>query len=489
MSTVRCVVALSVTNNWPLFQLDVNNAFLYGDLDEDIYMTIPKGFASKDNKNKENGFVQSSNDHSLFTKSKSNKFIALFVYVDDIVITGNCVDEIDKKDLCLSQRKYCLELLKEYGLLGCKPVSTPMEPNSVLPYIPSKDDPLLDNITRYQKLLGKLIYLTHTRPNIAYSVYFVTQYIHSPLKSHLNCSLNVLRYLKGALGKGIRYNYGECKNNLSGYSKADWAKCLKTRKSITGYYVFFNNCLISWKSKKQNTISKSSIEAEYRSLSSAAYDINSSDKSNPKTVVGSSSDLNLSFGDSLYLHLNDTSGTPIITLKSNLLTRESLPSVKIAFPVISGEESHMNVTSVRTTKPATTAFAAKTFDNKKKFNNNYKGSGSNSNFNSNNNNRGPNPNLKCTNCNKTGHTVDRCFDLIGYPASYVKRNSSSNSRLVTNSNASVDVHYNGVSSNNATNWELSPDSLSSDQFSKLMNLLNENGGFQLLIANMAVKFL
>ncbi|GJV04776.1 ribonuclease H-like domain-containing protein, partial [Tanacetum coccineum] len=329
MSTVRCVVALYVTNNWPLFQLDVNNAFLYGDLDEDIYMTISKGFASKDNKNKvcklvkslyglkqaprkcneklvsilkENGFVQSSNDHSLFTKSKSNKFIALLVYVYDTVITGNCVNEINKfkillkskfkikdlghlkyflgtevikteKDLCLSQRKYCLELLKEYGLLGCKPVSTPMEPNSVLPYIPSKDVPLLDNITGYQKLLGKLIYLTHTRPDIAYSVHCLAQYMHSPLKSHLNCALNVLRYLKGAPGKGIRYNYGECNNNLSGYSDADWAKCLKTRKSVTGYCVFFNNCLISWKSKKQNTISNSSTEAEYESLSSAACEI------------------------------------------------------------------------------------------------------------------------------------------------------------------------------------------------------------------------
>ncbi|GJZ41077.1 ribonuclease H-like domain-containing protein [Tanacetum coccineum] len=110
--------------------------------------------------------------------------------------------------LCLSQRKYCLELLKEYGLLGCKPVSTPMEPNSVLLYIPSKDDPLLDNIIGYQKLLGKLIYLTHTRPYIAYSVHCLAQYMHSPLKSHMNGALNILRYLKGAPGKGIRYNYG-----------------------------------------------------------------------------------------------------------------------------------------------------------------------------------------------------------------------------------------------------------------------------------------
>lgn len=84
-------------------------------------------------------------------------------------------------DICLTHRKYCLELLKEFGLLGCKPVFTPMEPNSVLPFIPTKDNPLLDNITRYQMLLGKLIYLTHTRPDIAYSVNYFAQYMHSPL--------------------------------------------------------------------------------------------------------------------------------------------------------------------------------------------------------------------------------------------------------------------------------------------------------------------
>ncbi|GKF11775.1 ribonuclease H-like domain-containing protein, partial [Tanacetum coccineum] len=219
-------------------------------------MTILKGFAYKDNKNK------FANDHSFFTKSKNNKFIALLVYVDDIVVTGNCVDEIDKfksflkskfkikdlghlkyflgieviksdKDLCLSQRKYCLELLKDYGLLGCKLVFTPMVPNSVLPYKPTEDDPLLNNITGYQKLFGKLIYLTHTRPDIAYYVHCLAQYMQSPLKSHLSCALNVLRYLKGALGKGIRYKYPDIKDTICGYSDADWAKCLKTRKSVT----------------------------------------------------------------------------------------------------------------------------------------------------------------------------------------------------------------------------------------------------------------
>nr|GEV13633.1 hypothetical protein [Tanacetum cinerariifolium] len=133
-----------------------------------------------------------------------------------------------------------------------------------------------------------------------------------------------------------------------------------------------------------------------------------------------------------------------LAIRSNLLTRELLPSVKTAFSIISGEESNRNVTSVGTTKPVATAFAAKTFDNKKKFNNNYKGSGSNSNSNSNNNNRGTDLNLKSTNCNKFDHTVDRCFELIGYPAGYVKRNFNSNSKRVTSNNASTDVHSNGL---------------------------------------------
>nr|GEU30503.1 hypothetical protein [Tanacetum cinerariifolium] len=183
MSVVRCLIALSVKNKWPIFQLDVNNEFLYGDLEEDVYMTIPQGFYDKDNKN----------------KSKNNKFIALLVYVDDIVVTGNCVNEINQfktflkskfnikdlgslkyflgievikteDDLCLSQRKYYLELLKEYGLLGCKPISTLIEPNSVLSYIATSDDPFLDNITS---------------------------------------AFNVLKYLRNTPGKSIKYVHSD----------------------------------------------------------------------------------------------------------------------------------------------------------------------------------------------------------------------------------------------------------------------------------------
>nr|GEZ99840.1 ribonuclease H-like domain-containing protein [Tanacetum cinerariifolium] len=172
-----------------------------------------------------------------------------------------------------------------------------------------------------------------------------------------------------------------------------------------------------------------------------------------------------------------------LAIRSNLLTRKHLSSVKTAFIMISGEESHKNISYIWTTKPATTAFVAKTFDNnKKKFsnNNNHKGSG-----NSNSNNMEPNPNLKCTNCNKVGHTVDRCFEIFRYPAGFAKRNFNSNSRPVTSNNASADLHSNGVSSYNATTSN-SLVSLSIEHLARPMNLLNENG-ISTANANMAGK--
>ncbi|GKA68895.1 ribonuclease H-like domain-containing protein [Tanacetum coccineum] len=175
-----------------------------------------------------------------------------------------------------------------------------------------------------------------------------------------------------------------------------------------------------------------------------------------------------------------------LAIMSNILKREPLPLVKVAFAVVSGEESHRKVTSVGANKPTATAFVAKTFDNKRRFNNNNKrGSGSNTNSNY----RGPNPNLKCTNCNKIGHTVDRCFELVGYPAGYVKKNFNANTRRVSSNNASAsaDVHSNNVSSNNATTSN-SHVSLSNEQLARLMSLLNDNG-VSTANANMAGLFL
>ncbi|GJW54567.1 putative RNA-directed DNA polymerase [Tanacetum coccineum] len=227
MVIIRCLIALSVQNNWPLYQLDVNNAFLYGDLNKDA----PRQWNEKlTTALFENGFVQSKNDYSLYMKCKNGVFIAILVYVDDIVITGNNEHEIDK-----FKRKYCLELLCEYGLFACKPAATPL-------------------------------------PDISYDVHFLSQHMHTPLQSHFTVALRVLRYLKNAPGTGVQFYKG--KNlSLHEYSDADWAKCPKTRKSIFGFCLYLCNNLVSWKSKKQATISRSSAESEYRCLTSTTCEL------------------------------------------------------------------------------------------------------------------------------------------------------------------------------------------------------------------------
>ncbi|GKE14421.1 ribonuclease H-like domain-containing protein [Tanacetum coccineum] len=250
----------------------------------------------------ETGLQQSRHDHSLYTKESGGSFIDLLVYVDDIVLTGNNINEInnvkkflsskfkikdpgelkyflgievlktDKGGLCLSQRKYCLELLHDYGLLACKPVSTPLPENIILAHKEKEGDKFLKNVTNYQRLVGKLIYLTLTRPYISYSVHCLSQHMHAPLQSHMDLGLRVLRYLKGASGSGIVFEKAE-HISLKVYADSDWAKCLVTRRSVLGYCVIYNGCLVSWKSKKQATLSKSSAEAEYRSMAAATCEL------------------------------------------------------------------------------------------------------------------------------------------------------------------------------------------------------------------------
>ncbi|GJY46167.1 ribonuclease H-like domain-containing protein [Tanacetum coccineum] len=235
------------------------------------------------------GFRQSKSDYSLFTTSENGNFLSLLVYVDDIIVTGNNFDEIQKfkeflrtkfqiKDLgklkyfleievlktgqglYLSQRKYCLDLLSEFGLLACKPSATPLEQNLTISNKPTEIDKVLDNNTEYQKFIEKLIYLTHTRPDILYLVHCLSQFMHKPLRSHIKISLKVLRYLKSNPRKG-GHIVKQPKASLEAFVDADWAKCLATRKFVTRFCVKLNGSLASWKSKNQHTLAKSFVEA------------------------------------------------------------------------------------------------------------------------------------------------------------------------------------------------------------------------------------
>ena len=124
---------------------------------------------------------------------------------------------------------------------------------------------LLKNPSTYRKLVGRLIYLTITRPEISYSIHILSQFMHEPRKPHLDDVHHLLRYLKGAPGQGL---YFPAKGDLllAIFCDADWAQCSITRQSVTGYCIFRGGALISWRTKKQTRVSRSSAELEYRAM-------------------------------------------------------------------------------------------------------------------------------------------------------------------------------------------------------------------------------
>lgn len=318
LNSVRVLLSLAANLNWPLHQFDVKNAFLHGNLEEEVYMDLPPGYTVGSSgvvcklqralyglkqsprawfgrfsmAMEKYGFHQSHSDHTLFLKHRRGKITALIIYVDDMIITGNDVSEIAKleeqlgsefemknlgglkyflgievarsnRGIFLSQRKYVLDLLAEVGMLDCKPIDTPMAQNDKLGEFQHQ---VPTNKERYQRLVGKLIYLSHTRPDIAYAVSVVSQYMHNPSKDHMDAVIRILRYLKSAPGRGIMYSKnGHVK--IDGYTDADWAGCVDDRKSMAGYFTFVGGNLVTWRSKKQNVVALSSAESEFRGIS------------------------------------------------------------------------------------------------------------------------------------------------------------------------------------------------------------------------------
>lgn len=187
------------------------------------------------------------------------------------------------KGISVCQRKFCLDLISDLGLTGLKPASTPLEANHRLTSVlydesitatsgKTWNDEFLKDPTSYQKLIGKLLYLTMTRPDIAYAIQNLSQFMHSPKKSHMEAALRVVRYLKNASGLGIILS-SEVSHALTVYCDTDWTTCSMTKKSVSGFVVKLGDSLISWKSKKQSTISRSSAEAEYSSMTSATTEV------------------------------------------------------------------------------------------------------------------------------------------------------------------------------------------------------------------------
>jgi hypothetical protein len=233
------------------------------------------------------GYKQSNSDHILFLKGNKRAIIALIVYVNDMIVTGNDPKEKEalqnhlaqefkmkslghlkhfigievsrlKEGIFLSQRKHALDLLKETDMTACSLLSTPIEENLKLSIHPQQ---IHTNKERYQRLVGRLMYPVHTRPDLAYVLSVISQFMHSPSEEHMKVVTRVLRYLKSSPGKGILFTKGE-NLNIEGFTNVDWAGSIEDRRFTSGYFTFMGGILVTWRSKKQEVVARSSAEAE-----------------------------------------------------------------------------------------------------------------------------------------------------------------------------------------------------------------------------------
>ncbi|XP_038976116.1 uncharacterized mitochondrial protein AtMg00810-like [Phoenix dactylifera] len=245
----------------------------------------------------EQGFTVSKADPSLFLFTCTSIHIYILIYVDDILLTGNNTDAIADlllrlqlrfkvKDLgnlsqflgvqfvfsshgiSLHQQHYAKLILQRAGLEHCKPVSSPLPTKYATS---STDASLFPDAALYRRLAGSLQYLTITRPDLTFAVNYLCQFMHKPLISHYQLLKRVLRYVKGSLDFSLLYRPSSFV--LTAYCDSDWAGDPFDRRSTTGFCVFLGDNPISWSSKKQPTIARSSTEAEYRALAITSTEI------------------------------------------------------------------------------------------------------------------------------------------------------------------------------------------------------------------------
>ena len=321
-TSIRLLIALAVKRGLKIHQMDVITAFLQGDLDEEIYLKLPEGYENNKNqvcklKKSIYGLKQSSRQWNRKLDETLKRFklknckmdpciyyddnfeLIVAIYVDDFLIFYKCEEKLKElkaslsenfkmKDMgmakgCigmrinqtsngieLDQSIYINEILKKFKMEDCKPMGTPSDTNSKLSINMVNDESESENLNNipYQQAVGSLLFLSQgTRPDIAFSVNDVSWFNTNYNIAHWKAVKRIFRYLKNTINYKLCYTFTD-KNELRGYSDADWASDLDKRRSCTGYVFNLSNAAIAWKSSRQKTVALSSTEAEYMALSS-----------------------------------------------------------------------------------------------------------------------------------------------------------------------------------------------------------------------------
>jgi hypothetical protein len=313
-TSIRTIIALAAKMKWKLHQIDVKTAFLNGVIKEEVYIEQPQGFEIENRKSRvcklkkalyglkqaprawygrinnfltSLGFTKSKADSNLYFKVMNDEPIILLLYVDDLFLTGEenliieckkrLASEFEMKDLSLmhyflglevwqsperiflNQGKYAVEIIKRFDMLECKSMNTPMEAELKLLVDTS---PELIDATLYRQIIGLLMYLMNTRPDICFAVNTLSQFLVEPRHVHLVAAKHVMRYLKGTIDCGLSYD-GDHDFTLSGYIDANWAGSVSDRKNTSGCCFSLGSVMISWQSRRQSSIALGTVEAKY----------------------------------------------------------------------------------------------------------------------------------------------------------------------------------------------------------------------------------
>ena len=326
-ATTKVVMAMAAIKGYYIEQMDIVTAFLYGPIEEEVYVEQPTGFTNGGNRvcklNKalyrlkqsprawyktisatltSLSFVHSQFDHGLFLNKSRNTWITL--YVDDIHLIGpdkpyiktikeelashyrikdlgpssnylglEITRDLESGILTISQKKYIESVLEAHGMADCKSASTPMEAGIVLGKAGAEHQSTQEFKTNYQSMLGSIMYIMlQTRPDIAYAISKLSQFSSNPTEQHLQALKRVLRYLKGTKDLGLTYQKDE-KGELVGWTDSSWACDIDDSRSTSGYLMQLNGAAVSWCSQKQPTVAKSTCEAEYMGQSDAGSEI------------------------------------------------------------------------------------------------------------------------------------------------------------------------------------------------------------------------